>query len=322
MDMKKSVSVVAPVCNEEHNLRQFYDAIVAVEGSQDWLMEIIFIDDGSTDRSYELMRELHTADPRVKCVRLSRNFGSHAAIVAGFLHCRGQSALILSADLQDPPDLIPTLIRKWQEGNEVVWGVRESRDDPPTKTFLANVSYWLIRKVALPDYPKKGMDFGLFDRRVIDEIARMRETNKFVVGLILWLGFRQAFVPYHRSARQRGTSKWSFARRIKAAVDLFVSFSYIPVRFASVMGLLVSLAALVYGTVLVIRRAVFGLGGEGWPSLMVAILFLGGVQLLTLGILGEYIWRGTEQARARPEYVVMEKVGFDSPTPREAQIQS
>jgi len=277
-------------------------------------MEIIFIDDGSTDRSYELMRELHTADPRVKCVRLSRNFGSHAAIVAGFLHCRGQSALILSADLQDPPDLIPTLIRKWQEGNEVVWGVRESRDDPPMKTFLANAFYWLVRKIALPQYPAKGMDFGLFDRRVIDEIAKMRETNKFVVGLVLWLGFRQAFVPYHRAARQRGTSKWSYARRIKAAVDLFVSFSYVPIRFASVMGLLVSLVALIYGAVLVVRRVAYGLGNEGWPSLMVAVLFLGGIQLLTLGILGEYIWRGTDQARARPEYVIMDKVGFD-PTP-------
>jgi dolichol-phosphate mannosyltransferase len=274
-------------------------------------VEVIFTDDGSTDGSFDVIRSLANEDDRIKCLRFSRNFGSHAAIMAGLRFATGDGAVMIAVDLQDPPELIPELVSRWNEGHHVVWAVREGRDDPFLKRLFAAAFYAIFRRIALPEYPATGMDFGLFDRRVLESLRRFTELNHFITGMIVWLGFEQARVTYHRRARHSGSSKWSLGKRIKNALDAIVSFSYVPVRAISYLGLLISLASFVFAAFLVIRTLLFGLGSPGWPSVMVTVLFMGGVQLLVLGILGEYIWRGTEQARARPQYVLRDAIGFE-----------
>lgn len=308
---KPRCSLVVPVYNEEANIPPFYAALTRVLDGLEFDAEIIFVDDGSTDQSYEVIGQLAGTDRRVKCLKFSRNFGSHAAITAGLRRAAGGFAVMISADLQDPPELIPQLIRLWRKGYHVVWAVREGRDDPFAKKLFAAIFYRLFRRIGLQDYPTHGMDFGLFDHRVLDTIRNLNEVNRFITAMVVWLGFRQAQVPYHRRARHSGQSKWSFGRRVKYAIDAIVSFSYVPIRFISYTGLAVSIISFIYAGILIFRRFVYGLGGAGWPSIMVTILFIGGLQLIMLGVLGEYIWRALEQVRGRPLYVVMDQIGFD-----------
>lgn len=305
-----TLSVVVPVYNEDTNIQPFYEALVAILDRTNLQIEIIFVDDGSTDRSFDTISDLARNDTRIKCLRFSRNFGSHAAIMAGLRCATGDAAVMISVDLQDPPDLIPELINRWKEGFHVVWAVREDRDDPRVKKAFAAAFYKLFRAIALPDYPATGMDFGLFDRCVLESLRNLNELNHFITGMIVWLGFRQTRVLYNRRARHSGVSKWSFGKRIKNALDAFVSFSYVPIRFISYTGLCISITSFLFAGILIVRALFFGLGTPGWPSVMVAVLFIGGVQLMVLGILGEYIWRGTEQVRGRPQYIVMEAIGF------------
>jgi len=311
MSQRKLVSVVVPVYNEESTVGPFYEALVKAISGVNTDFEIIFVDDGSSDGSYNLICKLAELDYRVKAVRFSRNFGSHAALLAGLRHASGDAAVIISVDLQDPPALIADLINRWQEGYHVVWAVRKDRDDPLLKKTFAAAFYKLFRKIALPDYPATGMDFGLFDRSVLASLSNFNELNHFITGMIVWLGFRQTQVFYHRLARHSGVSKWSFSKRVKNALDAIVSFSYAPIRLISYTGIFISVVSFLFGALLLMRSVLFGSGDLGWPSVMVAVLFSGGVQLMVLGILGEYIWRGTEQARGRPQYIVMEAVGFE-----------
>jgi dolichol-phosphate mannosyltransferase len=312
MPPRKLLSVVVPVYNEETNIQPFCEAVTSVLNPLDIEAEIIFVDDGSTDRSYEVIREFAQEDDRVKCIRFSRNFGSHAALTAGLRHASGDAAVMISADLQDPPELIRIFLERWQQGYHVVWGVREMREDPWMKKTLADLFYTLLRRIALPDYPPRGMDCGLLDRQALDAFIRFEEVDRIVPTILVWAGFRQTQIPYHRGARHSGQSKWSLSRRIKAAIDIIVSFSFLPIRFMSCLGITISLFSFLYAIFLVVRRALLGLGGAGWPSVMVAILFLGGVQLIMLGVLGEYIWRTSEQVRGRPLYIIMDRIGFDA----------
>jgi dolichol-phosphate mannosyltransferase len=306
------ISVVIPAFNEESNIQPFFEELkVTIDQLPEVDWEIIFVDDGSTDKTVARVTALHEVDHRVKAVQLSRNFGSHPALSAGLSYASGDAAVVISADLQDPPALIETFLEQWRQGHHIVWGIRETRDDPWTKTLLANAFYRICRAVALPNFPKGGMDCGLFDRKVIDVFLGIGERNGYVFANILWTGFRQAQVPYARRARYSGVGKWGLAKRIKAAIDIIVSFSYLPIRFISYLGIFISCMSFVYASFLIVRRVWFGLGGSGWPSVMVAILFLGGVQLIMLGVLGEYIWRASDQVRARPLYVVMDEIGFD-----------
>jgi glycosyltransferase involved in cell wall biosynthesis len=311
------ISVVVPVYNEETNIEPFYAALWEAIAGLDVGFEVIFVDDGSTDQTFELIHDLACQDKRVKALRFSRNFGSHSAMTAGMRYARGDAVVLISVDLQDPPALIGEFIEKWRAGYQVVWGVRQGRDDPWSKKVLANGFYALIRRIAIPDYPPQGMDCGLFDRRVIEAFNHFSEVSRIVPTLLIWTGFRQTLVPYHREARRSGESKWPLAKRIKAAIDIIVSFSYFPIRFMSYLGIFISCISFVYASFLIVRRVVFGLGGSGWPSVMVAILFLGGLQLIMLGILGEYIWRTSEQVRGRPLYILMEEVGFGETKPKE-----
>jgi polyisoprenyl-phosphate glycosyltransferase len=311
---KPMASVVVPCLNEEATLEAFCERVPPVLDDlfDDW--EIVFIDDGSTDRTPALLRELHARDERLRAVRLSRNFGSHVAIAAGLDHVRGDLAVIMAADLQDPPEVIPQLLGKWREGFEIVWAARDARDDPLLRRVLARVFYGLVARMALPGIPRTGTgSFSLLDRTVVEAFRQFEERNRLTFGIVSWTGFAQTEVPYTRAARHAGQSKWSAGLLVKAAIDTFVSFSYVPLRFISYFGMAVSLLAFAFGCYVVVDYLVNGVELRGWPSLMAAILFLGGAQLITLGVIGEYLWRVSEEAKRRPLYFVRERVGLEQP---------
>ncbi|HZM85405.1 MAG TPA: glycosyltransferase family 2 protein [Blastocatellia bacterium] len=306
------ISIVVPAMNEEENVLPFYDAVKGVTDSLsefDW--EIIFIDDGSTDATVQRIMAVRENDPRVCVIQLSRNFGSYAAIKAGFDYARGHACISISADLQDPPELFRRFVALWQEGYHTVWGVREQRDDPWSKTLLASLFYRLVRSLALADLPDHGMDCGLFDRKVVDVFRKIRDKNSITFMTIYWMGFRQARVGYRRESRRFGTSKWPLGKRIKSALDVITAFSYLPVRLSSYLGLIISTIAFVGAIIVLFDKLVLGIGEWGWPSLMITMLFLGGVQMLMLGIIGEYMWRINTEVRDRPQYIVMHQVGID-----------
>lgn len=306
------ISVIVPAMNEQDNVKPFYDAVRHITDSlADFRWEIIFVDDGSTDATVERISEMREKDPRVCALQLSRNFGSYAAIKAGFDYARGDACITISADLQDPPELFRSFTARWQEGYHIVWGVREQRDDPWSKRVMANLFYRLIRRLALADLPEHGMDCGLFDRKVVDTFRQIRDKNSITFMTIYWMGFRQARIPYRRQSRQFGTSKWPVGRRIKSALDVITAFSYLPVRISSYLGLIISTIAFITAVVVLFNRIVLGIGGWGWPSLMITLLFLGGIQMLMLGIIGEYLWRINSEVRDRPQYIVMEEIGLD-----------
>jgi polyisoprenyl-phosphate glycosyltransferase len=310
-------SAIVPCLNEEETLQPFYDRVSAILDSlfeERW--ELVFVDDGSTDGTMRVIAQLHARDPRVRAVRLSRNFGSHVAIAAGLNNVTGDLAIILAADLQDPPETIPDFVAAWREGHDTVWGARETREDPLMRRVFARVFYGMIRRTALPGIPSTGTgSFCLIDRAVIDAFKRFPERNRLTFGIISWLGYSQTQVPYQRAPRYAGRSKWSFGQLAKTAVDTFVSFSYVPLRLISYFGFLVSAFAFAFGVYVILDHFIVGTALKGWPSLMAAILFLGGVQLLTLGIVSEYIWRISEESKRRPLYLVRDTLGLE-PDPR------
>ena len=310
MSAKPTCSVIIPVCDEEDNLLALYEQLLTVAEAEPLHWEFIFVDDGSRDGSFSVLKKLHAGDGRVKVLRFSRNFGSHVGIAAGLQAAAGDSAIIMAADLQDPPELIHEFLECWRKGNQVVWGVRSSRDEPLSQQLLAKTFYWLIRRVALPTYPTQGTgSFCLIDRQVIDAFDSFKERNRVTFGLIVWSGFRQAEVLYDRPKRLSGQSKWSLGRQIKAAVDTIIGFSYAPVRFISLTGITVSLLSFIYGLYVLTKWWFVGAKMPGWPSVIVSVLFLGGVQLMVLGILGEYLWRALDEVRGRPLCVIRERLG-------------
>ena len=315
MASRRMISVVVPAMNEQDNVQPFYEAVKAVTDSlPDFDWEIIFVDDGSTDATVERIMAVRENDPRVCLIQLSRNFGSYAAIKAGFDYAHGHACVSISADLQDPPELFRRFADLWQEGYHIVWGVREERDDPWSKKFLANIFYRLVRRLALADLPDHGMDCGLFDRKVVDAFRKIHDRNSITFMTIYWMGFRQARVGYRRESRRFGTSKWPLGKRIKSALDVITAFSYLPVRVSSYLGLIISTVALVGAVIVLFDKLVLGIGEWGWPSLMITMLFLGGVQMLMLGIIGEYLWRINTEVRDRPQYIVMDEFGLERPT--------
>lgn len=310
------VSIVVPVFNEEANLARFHEAVTAVMGTIDgcdW--EFVFVDDGSRDRSFAILEALRARDSRVTGLRFVRNFGSHVAIAAGVDHCRGDCVVIMAADLQDPPALIRDFIARWREGYDVVWGARTGRDDGVIRSWLMSMFYAAVRRFAIPTYPKGGTgSFCLVSRKVVGTFRQCTERNRLTFGLIAWSGFRETQVPYHRPPREAGTSAWTFGRLLKSAIDTFVSFSFLPVRVISSLGLIVSLLSFAFGFYVVINRLVWGTKVEGWTSVMLAVLVLGGVQLTMIGVLGEYLWRILDETRDRPLYVIDRELGIAKQT--------
>jgi dolichol-phosphate mannosyltransferase len=292
--------------NEESNLPVFKERVLHVLRTCGVTYEIVLIDDHSTDKSQDIAKAWLAEDANVQYLRLARSCGSHAAYAAGLAKCTGDCAILLAADLQDPPETIPELLRHWNKGFDVVWAARTARQDVPLRTrFCAALYYWLMRRFALPDMPAKGADFLLMDRKVVDAYNAIPEKNTSFLAMILWLGFRQTSIEYVKQARASGKSKWSFSKKLKLAVDSLVSFSYAPIRLMSLVGACVSILGFLYAA-FTIANALYGHPIQGWASLMVVTLMLGGFQLLMLGVLGEYLWRAFDEARGRPRYIIEE----------------
>jgi polyisoprenyl-phosphate glycosyltransferase len=302
----RKISVITAFLNEETNLPVFKDRVLAVFKGLDFDYEVVLVDDHSSDGGSHFAKEWAEQDPRVCYLRLSRNCGSHAAFAAGLAKCTGDSAVFLAADLQDPPEVIPQLVHQWTAGHDVVWATRTERlgESRSTKLF-AQTYYWLMRHLAFPDMPAKGADFLLIDRKVINAYNAIPEKNTSFLPMIMWLGFRQTSIDYVKQARHSGTTKWSFWKKVKLLIDSLVSFSYAPIRIASLSGILVSLLGFVYAAIVIVD-ALQGVPVQGWASLMVVVLLLGGFQLVMLGVFGEYLWRTFDEARGRPRYVIEE----------------
>ena len=313
--MPPVLSVVVPVFNEEGNLAELHRRLAAVLPSVVDSWEIVFVDDGSRDRSWQLIRDLAAADPHVRGVRFSRNFGHQMAFAAGLDHARGDAVVIMDADLQDPPELIPELVARWREGHEVVYAVRTRREGETLfKKLTASVFYRLLRRITQVEIPVDTGDFRLMGRRALEAFRRLPERHRFTRGLVAWVGFSQVGVPYARAARKAGETNYPLRKMLRFAVDAITSFSHVPLQLATWLGFLTSLFAFAYIVVVVVLKFV-GISWPGYTSLMAAILFLGGVQLVMIGLLGEYLGRVYDEVKGRPLYLVQDTVGSD-PGPR------
>jgi len=310
------LAIVVPVFNEHDNLARFHDEVSAVMrglGDYDW--EFVFVDDGSRDGSFDVLRMLHERDDRVTALRFPRNFGSHVAIAAGIGRSRGDAAVIMAADLQDPPALIREFVARWREGYDVVWGARSGRDDGAVRAWAMGRFYTLVRRFAIPTYPKGGTgSFCLIAKPVMDAFRQMNERNRLTFGLIAWAGFRETQVPYHRPSRLVGASSWTTSKMVKAAIDTFISFSLFPIRTITYIGLVVSGLSFLFGFYVLLNKLLYGTRVMGWSSVMLAVLLLGGVQLVMIGVLGEYLWRILEESRGRPLYIVERTIGRETST--------
>jgi glycosyltransferase involved in cell wall biosynthesis len=308
----KRLSIVVAAYNEEGNLGPLFDRLRALDWpSLSLEPEFVFVDDHSTDRTAGILEGFAAGDSRVKVLRFSKNFGSHKAFTAGLEHCTGDAAVILAADLQDPPETIPQLVAKWRAGPRVVWAVRNGRLGESIATrLLSRLYYHLMRRYAEVRPPPQGADFLLLDRMLIDQLRTAPEKHTSLLSLIQWMGFEQEQITYTKAARQSGRSNWTLRKKLKLAVDSFVSFSYAPVRMASCCGLLFAFSGFVYAAVIAIRALVLGSPVQGWASMMCVLLIVSGVQLAMLGILGEYLWRTFDEARGRPRYIVEKKINI------------
>lgn len=308
----KRLSVVVAAFNEEGNLPLLHERLLAL----DWAAmgmepEFVYVDDHSRDGTPRVLAGLAARDPRVKVLRFSKNFGSHKAFTAGLENCTGDAAVILAADLQDPPETIPLLLSKWSEGARVVWAVRGDREGESLMTrLLSRAYYFLMRRFAEVRPPRKGADFLLVDRVVVDELRAAPEKHTSLLSLIQWMGFDQAEITYTKAARHSGRSNWTFRKKVRLAMDSFVSFSYMPLRLASACGLLFAFSGFLYAAVIAIRAVSLGSPVQGWASLMCVLLIVSGVQLIMLGVLGEYLWRTFDEARGRPRYVIERRINL------------
>ncbi len=309
-----TLSVVVPCFNEEEVLRDTQVRLVAVLEKLGLPFELIYVDDGSRDATWEILRGFQKDDPRVKAIRLSRNFGHQLAVTAGLDRASGDAVVLIDADLQDPPEVIEEMVAQWREGYEVVYGRRTDREgESAFKLWTAKLFYRMINWLSSTEIPLDTGDFRLMDRKVVRATNSMRELDRFIRGMVSWVGFRQKAVPYRRASRQAGETKYPLLKMLRFALDAVVSFSLIPLRLATLLGFVVagvSLAGIVYA--LVVR---IGTGDwvTGWASLFIAVLFVGGVPLICLGILGEYVGRIYREIKQRPLYLVTEELGIDRP---------
>jgi polyisoprenyl-phosphate glycosyltransferase len=305
------LSLIIPVYNEQESLPELFhrlrNLMQVLEATP---VEIIFVDDHSRDRSADMLREACAATPQFRWLRLSANSGSHIAIFAGLEHARGRCAAFLAADLQDPPELLTKMLELWRAGHHVVWAVREERQGVPlADKIFANTFYFLLNRIARVQLAPRGSDFVLMDRVIIDALRRSVVGKPFLMGEIAALGFRQTQVGYVKEARKHGTTKWTLRKKLRLLADAFVNFSYVPLRAISYFGIAASVLGFIYAAVIIVLRLFVGVPITGWSSLMVAVLLLGGVQMVMLGVLGEYLWRTLEAAQRRPHYFIEDAAG-------------
>jgi len=305
-------SVVVPVFNEEDGLKPLFSRLLAVFQSANLPYEIICVNDGSRDGSLEKLIDFHHQDPAIKVINLSRNFGKEIALTAGIDFATGDVVIPLDADLQDPPELILAMIEQWQAGFDVVYATRRSRQGESfAKQLTAIAFYQTIGRMTTIPIPANTGDFRLMDRKVVEALKLLPERTRFMKGLFAWVGFRQTAIVFDREPRRQGTSKWNYWKLWNFALDGILSFSFIPLQVWSYLGLFVSIFSLFYAAFLVIRTLIFGIDVPGYASLMVAVLFLGGVQLISLGVIGEYLARVYEETKARPLYLVRDVYGLN-----------
>ena len=302
----RRVSVVVPVYYNAGSLEELWTRLARVASSfaDACEFEFVFVDDGSGDDSLLILRRLGKDDERVRILKLSRNFGSNAAILAGLSYAKGDCAVVISADLQDPPEVVADLVARWQAGGRVVLAARRTRRDPLLSRTLATVFNRLFRWMVFSDFPPNGFDFMLIDRRIVEIIAGLKEKNSYIFGQALWAGFRREVVLYDRAERKHGGSRWTLIKKIKYFIDAFAAFSYVPLRLASSLGALFASLGFLYALVILGLKLFHRFDSPGWASLSVIVLLTSGTQLLLMGILGEYLWRVLDETRRRPAFIV------------------
>lgn len=306
------LSVVVPMFNEARNIDAFFGRLLAVLDSLAMSYEVICVDDGSSDDTRERILVLAQRLPSVKLIGLSRNFGKEVALTAGLHRAAGRAVIPIDGDLQHPPELITELIEKWREGYDVVYAARTSRDtDTRLRRLAAHGFYWVFARLSKVKISKEAGDFRLLDRRVVDALNRMPERSRFMKGIFAWVGFKQIGVPYIPERRHGGRSGWRFSKLMRFAIDGLTAFSNFPLIAWGYLGGAIAIASLASGSYFLIRTMLQGVDVPGYASVMVAILFFGGVQLLSLGIIGSYLGRVFEEVKGRPLYVVSESLGFD-----------
>jgi len=302
------LAIVVPAYNEAAVLGTFHARLRRVLDELPMPCEVLYVDDGSNDATWSLIEELAAHDPRTGALKLSRNFGKEAALTAGLDQVDADAAVVIDADLQDPPELIPSLVERWREGFDVVYAVRTARaGETRFKKFTSALFYRSMERVADTHLPRDTGDFRLLSRRALDALRQLRERQRFMKGLFTWIGYRQTAVHYLREPRQAGASKWNYWRLLQLAIEGFTSFSTAPLRLATWVGVMASLLAFLYGLWVFGKALLFGDPVHGYPSLMVVILFMGGVQMLALGVIGEYLGRNYAESKQRPIYFIEEK---------------
>ena len=298
----KKISIIVPVYYNQDNLLPLYvDLKEKVLTKLNMEYELIFVDDGSKDKSYEVMQNIAKLDKNTKNVRLSRNFGEHSALLAGLSQCTGDCAVRKAADLQEPSEMILEMIKKYEEGNKVVLAVRADREEPISQKAFSNLYAFLMRKLALPNMR---FDTFLIDRQIIDLLVKMQERNTSLMSQILWAGFKTATVPYVRKKREIGKSKWTLSKKIKLVYDSLLSFSYFPIKMITTIGFLSFLISLIVLILIIYKKATGLIDVEGYASIIMIMLMGFGIIMLSIGILGEYLWRTYDAARRRPPYII------------------
>jgi dolichol-phosphate mannosyltransferase len=299
------VSVVTPMLNEEGTARVFVERVIAALGPVPW--ELVVVDDGSTDGTREILAELAAGDERIKVVELSRNFGHQTAITAGLDHARGDAVVTIDSDLQDPPELIETMLDCWRDGVDVVYAARTERDgETRFKLATAHLFYRLLSRISSVPLNRNSGDFRLLDRRALDALLGMRERNRYLRGMTVWIGFTQTAVPYKRDARYAGNTKFSLMRMVRFSLDAIASFSHVPLQVATLVGFTVAAFAFLMIPVAIGFR-VFGQFVPGVTTTIIAVLLLGGIQLMSIGMIGEYVGRIYDEVKARPLYLVSQR---------------
>lgn len=302
------VSIVIPVYYNEDNLIPLYaDLKEKFIDKIDYDYEIVMVNDGSKDKSYEMICQLAKKDKHIRAISLSRNFGSHAACLCGLAHATGDCAVIKAADLQEPTELILDMVESWKKGNNVVLACREGREESKSQVGFANLYYWLVRKTSLPTMPKNGFDIYLLDRKAIDVINGLDEKNSAITGQILWSGFRTGIVYYTRKAREIGESKWTLKKKIRLVSDTLFSFSTLPIRILEIVGVLSFVIGIIWALVVLIAKLSGGISVSGFTTLFIFNLLSFGITMSSMGILGEYLWRAFDASRNRPPYIVEDR---------------
>ncbi len=316
------LSIIIPLYNESQGIDYLFERLFNVLNNLEISHEIICIDDGSKDNTLELLIKYSNENTNIKVISLSRNFGKEIALTAGLDRACGAAVIPIDADLQDPPELINEMLNKWREGYEVVYAVRQSRQGESfLKRFTAYAFYKIIGVLSGVPIPSNTGDFRLLDRKVVEALKQIPERSRFMKGLFAWVGFKQTAIFFHREPRFKGETSWNYWKLWNFAIDGITSFSLLPLKVWTYIGFLVSFFSLLYASFLLIRTLIFGVDVPGYASVMVSVLFLGGIQLLTLGIFGEYLGRVYEEVKQRPLYLVRELYGFNSENKKEKLVK-